>query len=60
MDALYLGTLEHFSVWYSVLPSDMEQGPEASHVESIELLSMPAVDCPRLACIEKGRQNRSE
>ena len=53
MDAFYLGPLEHFGNWDSVTPCHMEQGPETSHVEGVELLSMSAVDCPSLTGIEQ-------
>ena len=46
VDALRLGTLEDFSVWYFVLPPDAKQGPQTSHVEGVELFGMPAVDSP--------------
>lgn len=53
MDALHPSTLEHFSVWDSVLPFVMEQGPEASNVDGIKLFSLPAVDCPCLTHTEQ-------
>ena len=54
VNTLTLGTLQHFSVWYSILPLDMEKGPEASHVECVKLFGMLAVDSPRLACMKQG------
>ena len=54
VNALHFGALEHFGVRNSVTPRHMEQGPETSHMEGVELLSTPAVDCPNLACIEQG------
>lgn len=53
-DSLHPSTLDHFSVWDSVLLNDMEQGPEASIMKDIELYSMPAVDSRHLARIEQA------
>ena len=36
-------------------PLHTEQGPETSHVESIELLDMSTVDCPSLTGILVGQ-----
>ena len=36
-DALHLSPVEDLCVWNLVLPFDVEQPPEASHMEGIEL-----------------------
>ena len=51
VDAFHLCLFQDFSVWYSVLPFDPEQGPEASQVERVQLLGVPTVDGPGFACI---------
>ena len=53
MDALHLRTAQYFTVWDLVLPLHMEQSPETSHMEGIELLGVTAVHCPCFTAIEQ-------
>ena len=54
MYAFHFCALKHFGVWDLVLPLDMEQAPEAAHVEGIQLLNVAAVSCPCFTCIQQG------
>ena len=41
VDALHLSPVKNLCVWDLVLPPDVEQPPEASHMEGTEMLCMP-------------------
>ena len=40
-----------------VLPPDSQDRVESSHVEELQFLDMPAIQCPRLTTIEEGGKN---
>ena len=55
--ALHLSPVEDLGVRDLVLPSDVEQPPETSHVKRVELLCVPAVNSPCFAGVEQGRED---
>ena len=57
VDALHLSPVEDLGVQDLVLPSDVDQPPEASHVKRIELLCVPAVNSPCFPGVERGQED---
>ena len=54
-----LSLIEDLQIGDVVLPPDSQDGVESSHVEGLQLLDMPAIQCPRLTTIEEGGKNNS-
>ena len=52
-----LSLIEDLQIGDVVLPPDSQDGAESSHVEELQFLDMPAIQCPRLTTIEEGGKN---
>ena len=57
MYAHHLCPLENLRIRNPVLPFDVEQFPEASQVECVQLPNVAAIHCPRLTGVQQGRQH---
>ena len=58
LDAGGLSLIEDLLIGDVVLPLDSQDGAESSHVEELQFLDMPAIQCPRLTTIEEGEEPR--
>ena len=54
-----LSLIEDLQIGDVVLPPDSNAGAESSHVEDLQFLDMPVIQCPRLTTIEEGGKNDS-
>ena len=54
-----LSLIEDLQISDVVLPPDSQDGAESSHVEELQFLDMPAIQCPRLTTIVEGGKNHS-
>ena len=52
-----LSLIEDLQIGDVVLPPDSQDGAESLHVEELQFLDMPAIQCPRLTTIEEGEKN---
>ena len=52
-----LSLIEDLQIGDVVLPPDSQVGAEGSHVEELQFLYMPAIQCRRLTTIEEGGKN---
>ena len=52
-----LSLIEDLQIGDVVLPPDSQDGAESLHVEKLQFLDMPAIQCPRLTTIEEGGKN---
>ena len=53
VEAFYLATFKYSSVWYSVLPRDATDFSEASKMELVMFVHMPAVPGPRFTPVQE-------
>ena len=52
-----LSLIEYLQIGDVVLPPDSQDGVEGSHVEELQFLDMPVIQCPCLTTIEEGGKN---
>ena len=59
LDTCGVSTVQDFEVCDAVLPADSKDGTEGSHMKLVQLLYVPAVECPRLTPVEERGENHS-
>ena len=59
LDTCRVSTVQDLEVCDAVLPADSKDGTEGSHMKLLQLLYVPAVECPRLTPVEERGENHS-
>ena len=59
LDTCGVSTVQDFEVCNAVLQADSKDGREGSHMKVLQLLYVPAVECPRLTPVEERGESHS-